>query len=405
MSLAVILQKSECLAEERRTDTPMKILFLHIGTSKTATSSIQAFCAMNRPVLESKGFCYPHTIYSYPVTSDNRNAHFMVGKITDGEGKRDRKEEERLFSLGMDEIHRCFEKYDNVVMSEENIWLYSATTHKKLWNKLKVDAAACGYTIKIIVYLRRQDALLSSRWNQMARRGSSMPTWSEYIREAPLKLNMLLDYAANLSRIAGFFEKENIIVRRFDRDSFFGGTIYADFFHCLGLEITDEYEELEADLNFSLKGNTFEIMRIMNTTPVLNKYNNLYWRKLVGMCSEESERNYKNSMFSKKEAETLLEHYRESNERVATDFIGDGKPLFCYDVEDLPKWEKKNEHMLDDVIRVFTVIAYDLKERMDVLEKENKDLKKQVTENRLSIENVFRKGKRYISGKLEMKNK
>ena len=81
------------------------------------------------------------------------------------------------------------------------------------------------------------------------------------------------------------------------------------------------------------------------------------------------------------------------------------------------KWEKQNETMLDDMIRVFTVLAYDsheeitaLKEKVRTLEKDNQelkkkseDLKRQVAENRLSVENISRKSKRYIRRKLGMK--
>lgn len=376
----------------------MKTLFLHIGTPKTATSSIQAFCVKNRQVFESKGYCYPYTVHSYPGVSDNRNAHFMIGKLTNSDGKRDYKEEERLFSIGMENLHECFQKYDNVVMSDENIWGMSNTTFKNLWSILKEDSAANNYTIKIVVYLRRQDTFLISRWNQLVKGGTSAETWSEHLLHAPSKIKMRLDYAASLNRIADFFGKENITVRRFNRDSFFGGTIYADFIRCLGLEITDGFEELQENENLSLKGNIVEIMRVMNTTPVINKEDHAYWQKMLAMCSKESDKYYKCSMFSKEEAEAFLERYREGNEKVAADFIGDGKPLFDYDVDDLPKWEKQNEYMLDDVIRVFTVLAYDSHQEIE-------KLKKQVAENRLSVENISRKGKNYIRRKLGLEGK
>ena len=390
----------------------MKTLFLHIGTPKTGTSSIQSFCAKNRAVLEKKGYCFPRTVQRFPLVGKNRNAHFMIAKITGENGKRDHAEEQRIFSLGMEQIHKCFQEYENVVISEESIWLCCNDTHREPWNTLIADAKEYGYVVKIIVYLRRQDEYLSSRWNQVIKSGHSVVPWEKHFRDAPVKSKYMLDYAANMNNLAEMFGKENIFVRRFSRDSFYKGTIYADFFQCLGLEITDEYQELKEEANLALKGNTVEIKRIINTSPAFNKYDNLYWRQLISMCSAKSDENYKCSMLSKEEAEEFLGLYREGNEQIAADFIGDGKPLFYYDVQDARKWEKNNDYMLDDVIRVFSAITYDshkdilaLQERVNILEKQNKEMKKQMKEERLSMDNIKRKGKRYIGRKLGMKNK
>lgn len=43
----------------------MKVLHIHIGAPKTATTSIQFFCSENAAVLAKKGFCYP--IFPFPI--------------------------------------------------------------------------------------------------------------------------------------------------------------------------------------------------------------------------------------------------------------------------------------------------------------------------------------------------
>lgn len=360
----------------------MKILYLHIGTSKTATSSIQKFCVENKTVLAEKGYWYPDAIRAYPAVSRNRNAHFLIGNILDEEGNHDVSEEEHAFHLGMENLHRCFQDYDNVILSDERIWFASGRSHKEIWDTLKQDAKEQGYTIKIIVYLRRQDTFLSSRWNQLVKAGSCTESWEKHVRGSSKRLSHILDYAKKIDSIADVFGKENMIVRRFGREHFYQDSVYADFLQCLGLELTDEYQEPEMDVNPAMKGNTFEILRIMNTAPVLNKYNKAYWWKLVSLCSEESDKRYQYSMFSKEEAEEFLERYREGNERIAREYIGDGKPLFDYTVEDLPKWDKDNAYMMEDVIRVFTVISYDFHEEIVRLKAENDMLKNEIRINR-----------------------
>lgn len=386
----------------------MKTLYLHVGTAKTATSSIQKFCVENKTVLAEEGYWYPKAIRAYPAVSSNRNAHFMIGNIMDEEGNHDIAGEEHAFHQGMENLHRCFRDYDNVILSDERIWYASGRSHKELWATLKRDAEEQGYIIKIIVYLRRQDTFLSSRWNQLVKAGSCTEPWEKHVRGSSKRLSHILDYAEKISSIADVFGKDNIIVRRFGRNYFYQGSVYADFLQCVGLELTDRYQEPEMDVNPAMKGNTFEILRIMNTAPVLNKYNKAYWWKLVSMCSEESDKRYQYSMFSTEEAEEFLGQYKEGNDWIAREYIGDGKPLFDYDVDNLPKWDKHNEYMLEDVVRVFTVISYDFHEEIVRLKAENEVLKKEIHNNRPIMPRIIRKLKRiarHITGDRGVENK
>lgn len=51
----------------------MKTLYIHIGTPKTGTTSIQNFCGLNREKLKEQGVLYPIMNYHYERKSVNRN--------------------------------------------------------------------------------------------------------------------------------------------------------------------------------------------------------------------------------------------------------------------------------------------------------------------------------------------
>ena len=59
----------------------MKTLYLHIGTTKTATTSIQRFLEENKDVLQKYGYCFPDSLHVYPRANKRRNAHFLVAKV------------------------------------------------------------------------------------------------------------------------------------------------------------------------------------------------------------------------------------------------------------------------------------------------------------------------------------
>lgn len=366
----------------------MKTLFLHIGMPKTATTSIQKFCAINREMMEKNGYCYPEDVRTYPGIGRNRNAHFMIHV---NKGTAEAASEENLFQLGMEQVHDCFQTFDNVVLSDESIWKVSVGS--RLWSDLKADASEHGYVIKIIAYLRRQDEFLSSRYNQRIKHSGYVRTWEEQLKDAPKALADVLDYGSKIQGIAEIFGKENLYVRRFNRNTFYGGSIYTDFFQCLGLELTDNYQELEADVNVALKGNTFEIVRIINTMSGLDARNKSYLQKIIADCSEESGRHYQYGMFSREEAEEFVNNYRRGNEQIAEEFIGDGQPLFDYEAKDIPKWEKQNEYMIDDLVRIFSSAVCGLHEDIVRLEKENSGIKAKIARYEVGF---FQKLKRRI---------
>lgn len=74
----------------------MKTLYLHIGTPKTATSSIQKFLAENWDVLQKHGYFFPESTHIYPRVNARRNAHFLSGRVHNGEGIRELSRNQRV---------------------------------------------------------------------------------------------------------------------------------------------------------------------------------------------------------------------------------------------------------------------------------------------------------------------
>lgn len=356
----------------------MKTLYVHIGTQKTGTTSIQGFCQDNEEVLESRGYCYPIFPYEYPRVSADRNGHFLVGSIKDENGNRCEEEEKRIFREGMDHVTGLLSRFDNVILSDEHIWQTTYKVRKSLWEELKQEGEKAGFQVKIIVYLRRQDEFINSLWNQTVkaaiREGRSKKTFDEFIAKVPGISQ--LDYYKKLETIADVLGKENIIVRIFEKERFEGGSIYSDFLKTVGLELTSEYQIRQSVKNMGLAGNTHEIKRVLNSLPEISERDtNNFLRDILLDCSEISKKEYPCSMFSREEAKEFMAQYQKSNQCVLREYLKeDGEELFHTDIPDLPKWEKDNPYMQEDIIRFVGMSTIHL---LDEMKKENEKLKEE----------------------------
>lgn len=372
----------------------MKTLYLHIGTPKTATTAIQNFCWDNRQVLEKYGYCYPLFEYRFPNVQKYRNAHFLVGRIKDENRKRQFEQEQAVVSDGIGQILQLFEQYDNIILSDEGIWNRGFFEDTNCWKRIQNGLLSKGIVVKIIVYLRRQDDFLFSWWNQQVKEGmlrSSVMSWEEVTEQLPY---IKLDYYDILTEISEYIGKENITVRVFDKKSFLGGSIYADFLNAIHLSYTEEYQILTPFQNPSLTKNNIEIKRILNTLPDLEKQENNYFRKVLTELSDQNIETARNSMFSEAENQKFLEKYKEGNARIAEEYLGRDGDLFHYAYQADEKWDMDNDKMIRDVISFFGTTTLHLM-------KENQDLKEQLELQKRHISNIRYKMRHPVKASLE----
>lgn len=329
----------------------MKTLYIHIGTPKTGSSAIQSFLWQNKETLEKNGYCYPDLSFRYDFVSKHRNGYFLRAEDLGNKGSG--------FEEGMEIIRLSFEKYSNVILSDEGIWYEGTKWHKKL---LKIMQKR-GYQVKLIVYLRRQDEYLISRWNQYVKTAASkykdiekdLNEWETFLQKG-LK-DFTMNYGDNLKRLEEIYERKNICVRRYDRKYFPDNSICSDFLQSIGLRRTEEYTETQMLVNPSLSQNTAEIQRVLNTllgeVEGENTDDNTslqFFRKLLLSFSELSQKSYPCSMFSEEEAKEFMEQYHKGNCKVAKEYFGE-EELFDLGGKAKPKWEKNNPNMQDDMIR------------------------------------------------------
>lgn len=333
-----------------------KTLYLHIGTPKTGTTSIQHFCYNNREVLLQKGYLYPGFPFSYANKGKYRNGLFLEAVFCDNDGIRQREQEEENFKSGLQILKELFINNNNIILSDEGIWTacFNRKRGMPLIRRLKEEAVQSGYNIKIIVYLRRQDDFLLSWYNQVIKHNITTKntlTWEEYFDNYNKYIN--LDYLSCLKKLERIFGRENIIARRFDKNYFKENSLISDFLDIFGIEADNSFqaEENHSEFNKKLSENACEIKRIINgtTTMTVDEIRKFEW--ILREFSPVSEKNYPCSMMSEEDANNIMKLYELSNHKIAKRYINDGKPLFNIGKKRKEKWKKNNIYMADDIIR------------------------------------------------------
>ena len=369
----------------------MKTLYLHIGTSKTGTTTIQTYCGINREQLKSKGVLFPIMPYHYDRITKNRNGHFLYATIYEN-GVRNKEKEKQVLKQELDYIVDCFKDYDNVLLSEESIWWATATRRKGLWKYLQEHSQQNNYQVKIIVYLRRQDQFMMSRYNQILKTdtGGGTQRFYEYFKDMNGKYKCVMNYRQRLDYMAKFFPKENIVVKRFDRSYFYNGDLNADFLHILGVEIDDTFAELPKDENLGISVQSGELKRVLNRLGSMTFAEN---QKLLQMLNECEVLLPKRevSIMTTEHIEKFMKKFIDDNESIAVDYIGDGKPMFNYDYKQKPVWSYEDKNYHEEVILFFAKAIDSVYKENIQLKKENERLNNNIEKINKQIENINQK--------------
>lgn len=357
----------------------MKTLYIHIGTPKTGTTSLQHFCTENAQLFEEKGYSYPIFPHKFKHINIMRNGYFLSYKGYDENRNRDLMDEEKFFRQGMDFVLDNFKKTDNIILSDESIWNVVFKRGKPdLWERLRKEADAHGYVIKVIVYLRRQDSLATSWWNQKIKIGKrvySKASWEKFVSD-PTRLE--LNYYEPLKIIEKSVGKENMIIRRFGKQYFKNGSIFEDFIDAVGMKYSSRFVISEGQRNVSLVGNAHEIKRILNAIPDLSDQNNTFFRRIVIAMSEQRADLKSETMFSAEEALEFMEQYREGNRKIMQEYFGKDEDLFDMDFSKNKKWVLDHKEMEKDIIRFMGRAIIELR-------RENKELKKRVKATEIEL--------------------
>jgi hypothetical protein len=332
--------------KEPRPDKPTAIL--HIGVEKTGTTTIQEFLHLNRKLLVKHGVYFPKSIGSRnhrPLAtwclSEEKNDIFLrMNNFTEKEMRK--KWREDLIKKFENELSGMNPKIRQVIISSEHF--SSQLNQPAEIETLKLLLDKWFKNIRVLVYLRRQDFLIVSRFSTACRAGKVI----EPLMPDPAKLSFFYDYRKILNKWSRIFGKENIHPAIFDKAKFYNNNLLSDFIRRCGLP---------ADLNFvipenkneSLSETAQEVAQLFNRKFPAGS-TNLSLKELQKIRLELIENvNSKYPGSGKKptrqEAEAFYKYFEESNNRVARRWFKREK-LFSEDFSMYPENPISWDHQL-----------------------------------------------------------
>jgi hypothetical protein len=210
----------------------MASVYLHIGAPKTATSTLQNMLAGNYKQLLAQGVLYPkllrhgdahHTLVCDLIQAyqGHTMADLWYGERARGEAWSDLQREIAQHQSGIDKI----------VLSSE---LFFGQTQRLEDMLADIRSRLAGHELKVVVYLRRQDELYSSFFNQDVK-GARQWAHNAYQFYQTHQI-FQHDYDELLGIWSRGVGRENMVIRPYESAQWVGGNIIEDFCSVTGIE-------------------------------------------------------------------------------------------------------------------------------------------------------------------------
>ena len=181
--------------------------YIHVGTMKTGTTSIQAALKQNNDILAEQAV---HYLNAWPLRRSEKVAP-LLAKLSDDAEK--------------------------VVMSDEGIWHFAREdrlANTRFCDLPRIAKLFANFDVSVIVYMRRPDEMLQSWFLQGMKSGTGSRNFSSFLNSPFVAEGM--HFLPRLEMFERHFGEGSVVVRPYERSQFINGDVIADFCDVLGVD-------------------------------------------------------------------------------------------------------------------------------------------------------------------------
>lgn len=297
------------------------LIYLHIGTFKTGTTSIQNFLAENRDLLLDEGILYPLSsrTQKYPEAHHNLASELI-------------KENRSYLPNEMYDLNAG--KWKDVIKEIENFKGEKVIISSEHFNRLTlkeieiIGKYLSNYEVKIMCFLRKQDEYFESYYCQDIKIAHYWGDIKNYIAKYKNEGN----YHKKLEPWKQTFGKENIIVRVFNKS--FKNDLINNFLAIVDFELGESQDKKRKVKNVTP---SLKVIKVINFLNIIarsklklskDQCRVLYLKSLLTPQDKirkiiEKIPNFilDNQLLSEKQKKEILQEFEQSNHQVVQDYL------------------------------------------------------------------------------------
>ncbi|MEO1491834.1 MAG: hypothetical protein AAFV19_06745 [Pseudomonadota bacterium] len=311
-------------------------LVLHIGAAKTGSSAIQRFIQLNADWLAARDILVPDSRLG--MSSKRTGEHvFTLEELF-------RRQEKERLTTTLTALCDKLNPGQRLLLSGENM-----SNHGR---HAFFEDVAKKHPTEVIFYIRRQDELLTSAWQQ----------WHSKVEEdfnawLIMALRQYGQWEKLIKDWEGVVGAGRVKIRVFDRGDFPGGDLLKDFLQVLGFDP----ETSGADFDIGVVNPSYSDI----ITPLVAGNRNIFkdandsdfYEVVHELTGESYTKGPKYSLISPRQREKIIEFYKPVNQRVCRDYFPGRARLFPE--VDHAKYTYLDDGKLRDLqMRFLTEMAY-----------------------------------------------
>ncbi len=331
--------------------------YLHIGSEKTGTTSLQEFLRTNRVELRAQGFTIPKSMgrsehVDLVCAFANSNKRFSRRRFLG------LKTPEQVEAYNTTLIARIGNELETQARPDSTLIISSERLLTQINEPEEIDALRTFLLryceeVEVVCYIRPQHEFAVSIFTTKLRSGSSDATCFPEIDESSADSRFYF-YDTILNFWNEQFPECELTVRRFERNRLIGGDTIEDFSHVVGMT-TDGLQTLPL-LNPSLSAEAQVFLQRLN--PHISKPRRTKAKKSRGPVNDILERHFSGAgmLPSRQAAIDFYDQFAESNDRTRRVWFREDDHLFAPSFDKYPEVADDPDEILD-LDRAFEIFA------------------------------------------------